>query len=115
MRTSQLDLKIRTGKTRHQLKIRLRRDHATFLLDLDPNDRGLWLDAVIDESRKLFSFSEICRAHHELELSLQVLLHHFHVNYQIQPPPAELIRLFEILKIVTYAKPAAKSHHRKKD
>jgi len=115
MKTSQLDLKIRLGKTRQQIKIRLRRDHAAFLLDLDPNDRGRWLDAAIDESRRLFTFSEICRAHHKIELSLQVLLHHFHVNYQTQPPPAELIRLFEILKTVTYAKPASKSRHRETD
>jgi hypothetical protein len=114
MKTSQLDLKIRTGKTRRQVKIRLRRDNATFLLDIDPGDRGRWADAAIDESRKRFSISDLCRAHQQLELILQVLVQYLHNADRTKPVPPEFGQLFETLKTLTYVEPASKSRHRTK-
>jgi hypothetical protein len=114
MKTLQLDLKIRTGKTRRQVKTRLRRDNSTFLLDMGPGDRGRWLDSAIDQSRRLFSVSDLCRAHQQLELMLQVLVQYFHNADGTKPVPPELGRLFEILKTLTYVEPASKSSHRAK-
>jgi hypothetical protein len=112
MKTNQLNLKIRTGKTRRQLKIRLRLDNATSLLDMHPNDRGRWLDAAIDQSRKLFTYSELCRVHKQIEVMLQVLVQYFHIGLETKPVPSELINLFELLKTVTYVVPSHKSRHR---
>jgi hypothetical protein len=73
------------------------------------SERGRWLDSVIDQHLHAFDFRELCRAHDQIQVLLQVLVQHFHREYRHDPPPDELIRLFKLLSKIGYVKLATQA------